>query len=105
MAENIISDIIDIVNENFYLMDVSFDDKNCWLLFKEIYNVYYLKYQPKNFRKDILKYIKQCTLKIDKDENYDYHLFLDNLFFLPLDELSIKQIYNNVIQQVESKVY
>ena len=105
MADNIISDVLDIVKESFYLMDVDFNDKNCYLIFNEIFKVYMVLNKQEDFRKDLLKFVEHCVLTIDKNESYDYNLFLNNLYHLKLDNLYINGIYNNVISQISTKVY
>ena len=105
MAETLISDIIDIIKENFYLMDVNFNDEYCDLLFNEIFKTYFSLNRQSEFRKEIVKFISICSLSIDKDEDYDYHLFLDNLHYLALDDASIKKIYDNITSQIAPKVY
>lgn len=105
MAETLISDIIDIIKENFYLMDVSFNDEYCDILFNEIFKAYFSLNRQSEFRKEIVKFISICSLSINKDDEYDCHIFLNNLHYLNLDDANIKKIYDSVTSQMAEKVY
>ena len=103
MADNIISEIIDIINEEFYLLDIDFNSDYCELLFREIYNAFVASKKASEFHAEILNFIKKCLQQVERDREYDYKLFLTNVNILPLSFLRKEKIINAIEKQIAIK--
>ena len=96
MADNIIPDMIDYINENFYMRDISFDDTYCDILFNQIYMAYVKENKENQFRIKMMQFLKKCLLILERNVNYDYHLFLNNIAFFDISDEQKMQILNTM---------
>ena len=103
MIDNIITELIDIINEDFYLLDVNFDSDYCDIVFNEIHSAFVAAKKESQFRIEMLEFIKNCLLKVERDKEYDYKLFLNNVNLLKLSFLKKQRIISNVQKQTEIK--
>ncbi len=103
MADNIISEIIDIVNEEFYLLDIDFNSDYCELLFKEIYQGFLSSNKTSEFHVEMLNFVKKCLAIVERDREYDYKLFLNNIHDLPLSFFKKEKIIANFEKQIAIK--
>ena len=103
MADNIIKDTIDIVNEEFYLLDTDFDSNYCEIVFTEIYNGFIAAKKESQARIEILKFIKKIIENVDRDKAYDYTLFMENIHLLPLSFLRKQRIISTIEKQIQVK--
>lgn len=100
MVDNIISEIIDIINEEFYLLDIDFNSDYCEPLFREIHSAFVSAKKDDKFHVEILNFVKKCLQKVERDREYDYHLFLNNIHLLPLSFLKREKIISNFEKQI-----
>ena len=103
MDNLIISDILEYIDESFYLLDIDFNSSYCDILFNEIYKAFASTNKESQFRIDILKFVKNCMLQLNHNVEYDYNLFLSNIDYLDLPHLKKHKILANFQKQIEIK--
>ena len=90
---NLTNELVVIVEEDFYFLDIDFDSTNCNIIFQEIAKLFLEKDQLNLFRKEAILFTKECLREVDKNGENNYTLFFDNLnILLELDFIELEDI-------------
>ncbi len=103
MKDTVVNDIITIINEEFYLLDIAFDPNYCDILFGEIYNGFVESKQEEKAYIEMLKFVKKVISTVGLDGEYDYTLFFNKINLLPLNFIRKQKIHNAIEKQINKK--
>lgn len=87
------NELIINIEENFYFLDVEFDNTNCNLVFCEIGKLFAEKNKLELLKIELYSFTRECYRNININEKNTYLLFYDNLdILLSLDFITEEDI-------------